>query len=68
MASDPLDELRRIVVDDRRLIDRLSVISDRARFVAAVTEVASERGIELRDVGVREGLDAARRRRRERWV
>jgi hypothetical protein len=68
MGEDALDALRRCVVDDRLLRGRLLAAPDRPAFVAEVTEVARERGIELSDDGVLEGLRAARRWRQERWV
>jgi hypothetical protein len=68
MGEDALDDLRRFVVDDRLLRDRLLSAPDRHAFVAEVISVAQERGIDLSTDDVVEGLRAARRRRQERWV
>jgi hypothetical protein len=66
--EDGLDDLRRLVVDDPLLRDRLVSTSDRGAFITEVIDVAQERGIELSAEQVVEGLRAARRRRLERWV
>jgi Nif11 domain len=68
MAEDALDELRRLVVDDRQLRDRLLSVSDHDAFVLEVVDVAQACGIELSGAEVVEGLGDARRRRFERWV
>jgi hypothetical protein len=66
-GADALDELRRLVIDDRRLCDRLLRLSGDA-FVAEVIAVARETGIEVSAHDVEAGLGAARRARLERWV
>ncbi|MDQ6804011.1 MAG: hypothetical protein M3065_03370 [Actinomycetota bacterium] len=68
MGEDALDDLRRLVVDDRRLRDRLLAVSDRDAFVLEVIEVGRTCGIEVSPVQVIEGLRGARRRRSQRWV
>jgi EAL domain-containing protein (putative c-di-GMP-specific phosphodiesterase class I) len=68
MGEAGLDELRRVVVDDPVLRNRLLRATDRQAFIAAVLEVAHERGIEVAADDVTAGLDDARRRRLERWV
>jgi hypothetical protein len=68
MGEAGLDALRRMVVDDRLLRGRLLGHADRPSFIAEVVVLASERGIELTAEDVGNGLDQARRRRRERWV
>jgi Nif11 domain len=68
MAETALDELRRLVVDDRRLRDRLLAAPGSEAFVAEVVALAQERGIQLTSAAVTEGLAAARRDRRARWV
>lgn len=68
MAEDPLADLRRIVVDDRLLRDRLLSAPDRQAFIVGVIEIAQERGLDVSADQVVAGLRAARLRRRERWV
>jgi hypothetical protein len=68
MGEEPLEELRRLVVDDARLRDRLLSVTDRDAFVLEVIEVGRACGIEVSPVEVIEGLRGARRRRSERWV
>jgi hypothetical protein len=68
MAEDALDELRRLVIDDRALRDRLLAASDRDTFVARVIALAREHGIALTPDAVAVGLDAARHERMLRWV
>jgi hypothetical protein len=66
-GADGLDELRRLVIDDRRLRGRLLPLSGYA-FVAEVIEVARETGIEVSAHDVQAGLGAARRAWLERWL
>ena len=68
MDDDALAELRRLVVDDRGLRERLLAMSGRREFVDEVIDVARERGIELSADEVSDGLRAARRRHRRQWV
>jgi EAL domain-containing protein (putative c-di-GMP-specific phosphodiesterase class I) len=68
MGEDALDDVRRIVVDDRQLRDRLLGAPDRRAFIAEVVDVARERGIELTAEEVAGGLRSARLHRQERWV
>ncbi|MDQ6777389.1 MAG: hypothetical protein M3071_14485 [Actinomycetota bacterium] len=68
MGEDALDDLRRLVVDDRRLRDRLLSVSDRDAFVLEVIEVARACAIEVSAAEVVDALEDARRRRLERWV
>jgi post-segregation antitoxin (ccd killing protein) len=68
MGVDALEHLRGLVIDDTAARVRLLAAPDREAFVAEVVEVARERGIELSAAQVVAGLDAARRRHRERWV
>jgi hypothetical protein len=66
VADHGLDELRRMVVDDRALCERL--VGEREGFVAAVIAVASERGIELSAETIEAELRDTRRERLTRWV
>jgi hypothetical protein len=68
VSIDRLDELRRLVIDDPRLRDRLLAAPDRDAFVADVVAVAHEQGIDLAADEVRAGLQAEQRRRFEQWV
>jgi hypothetical protein len=68
MGDTALDDLRGIVVDDRRLRDRLLSAPDRTTFIDLVVEVAAEQGIILSADDVVAGLAEARRQSRERWV
>ncbi len=68
MAESALDELRRVVVDDRRLCERLLAAPSSEAFVAEVVDLARRHGIHLTPAAVTEGLEAARRDRRARWV
>lgn len=68
MANDSLDQLRRLVIDDAGLRERLLAVTGREAFVSAVTEVARERGIDLPSGAVVAALDHARRERRAQWV
>jgi len=68
MTEDALDQLRRIVVDDRRLGERLLGAPSREAFVAEVVDVAQAYGIELTETAVMEALSGARRERWGRWV
>ncbi|HUJ35976.1 MAG TPA: hypothetical protein VLW51_12245 [Solirubrobacteraceae bacterium] len=68
MAENPLDELRPVVVDDPWLRDRLLAAPSGEAFVAEVVGVARGQGIDLPAAAVVEGLEAARRDRRARWV
>ena len=47
MAEDPLADLRRIVVDDRLLRDRLLSAPDRQAFILGVIEIAQQRGLDV---------------------
>lgn len=68
MAETALDQLRRAVVDDPRLRERLLAAPSGEAFVAEVVDVARAHGIELSAAAVTEGLAAERRERRARWV
>jgi hypothetical protein len=68
MAESALDELRRAVVDDPRLRERLLAAPNHEAFIAEVINLARSRGIDLTPAAVSEGLAAARRDRRARWV
>ncbi|HEY2769721.1 MAG TPA: hypothetical protein VGI87_04105 [Solirubrobacteraceae bacterium] len=68
MVDDPLDAIRRVVIDDRSLRERLLPLRDRDLFTAELVQLARDRGIELTSEQVMEGLLAARRARLERWV
>jgi hypothetical protein len=68
MGEDALADLRRIVVDDRVLCQRLLSAPDRQAFIAGVIEIAHERGLDVSEDQVVEGLRVARLRRREQWV
>jgi hypothetical protein len=68
MGKDALEDLRRLVVDDRPVRDRLLSAPDRQTFVAEVIDVAQAHGIELAADEVVEGLRDARRWHQERWV
>jgi hypothetical protein len=68
MVDDPLEALRRLVIDDRSLRERLLPLCDRDEFTAELVALARERGIELSSEQVMEGLGAAHRARLERWV
>jgi hypothetical protein len=68
MGERALDELRRLVVDDRHLRDRLLSAPDHDAFVREVIEVARAFEIGLTAGEVVEGLNDARRGRLERWV
>jgi hypothetical protein len=68
MADDALDELRRLVVDDRARMSLLLGAPDRPTFIARVMGLASELGLELSAAAVEEGLRDARRRHRAEWV
>jgi hypothetical protein len=68
MGEHALEELRRLVVDDRHLRDRLLSAPDFDAFVLEVIEVARAREIELTAAEVVAGLNDARRLRLERWV
>lgn len=66
-VAERLENLRRLVIDDRQLIDRLLPLTAE-RFVAEVVEIARSAGIELTADDVVAGCKAARRRRLERWL
>lgn len=68
MAENALEQLRRAVVDDRRLCERLLAAPTGEAFIAEVVELADARGIELTPAAVADGLAAARRDRWARWV
>lgn len=68
MVEDPLEALRRLVVDDGWLRARLLPLRDSDVFAAEVVDVARERGIDLASEQVVEGLRAARRAHLERWL
>jgi hypothetical protein len=68
MASEPLEQLRRLVVDDPAVRRRLLPLTDRQSFVDGVLAVARENGIGLTADDIEAGLAAARRRRHARWV
>ena len=68
MGDDPLDELRRLVVDDPALRTRLLSAPDRQSFIDQVVVLARRHGIDLSPEEVAEGLSAARQFRRRRWV
>jgi hypothetical protein len=68
VSADSLAALRRLVIDDPSLRDRLLVISDRKAFTAEVIAVARDAGIGLTADDVADGLREARRHRLERWV
>jgi hypothetical protein len=68
MGHDALDDLRRIVVDDPLLRDRLLSSGDHERFIAELVAVAAGCGIDLPAGDVAEALLAARREHQELWV
>ncbi len=68
MGDDALDDLRKLVVDDPTLRDRLLSAPDRTSFTDRVVEMAREHGIDLSADDVVAGLGAARRQSWERWV
>jgi hypothetical protein len=68
MGTDPLDQLRPLVIDDEPLRSRLLAAPDRQAFIAAVIDVARGCGIALSADEVVEALSAARRRRQAQWV
>ena len=68
METDTLAELRPLVVGDAVLCRRLLAAPDRGAFVAEVVALAHERGIAVSSADVVAALDAAMRRRRDRWV
>ena len=68
MSADPLNALRRLVVDDPSLRQRLLAVTDRDAFTLEVIDVATEAGIEITPDQVSDGLREARRRRLERWL
>jgi hypothetical protein len=60
--------LRRLVLQDRVLQQRLIGLGDRATFSAAAAEVARQRGLDLGPADVVAAIDQARRQWWERWV
>jgi hypothetical protein len=68
MGEDPLADLRRVVIDDGRLRDRLLSAPDGQAFIADVVEIARESGLDVSADQVADGLRDARRDRREQWV
>ena len=60
--------LRRLVLQDPTLQQRLVGLGDRATFCAAAAEVARERGLDLGAGDVDAAIDQARRQWWERWV
>jgi len=68
MSVDRLDDIRRLVIDDRRLRDRLLAAPDRKAFIADVVAIAHEEGIDLAPDDVLAALRTEQRRRFEQWV
>lgn len=68
MGGDGLARLRELVLGDPALQDRLLAVPDRPAFVAAVVELAAERGLHVDGPQVEAALVAARRSWLERWV
>jgi hypothetical protein len=68
VASDAWEELRRLVVDDPGVRDRLLACGDRDEFVARLVQVADRHGIELSPELVVGELRATRASWFERWV
>jgi len=60
--------VRRLVVDDPGLRDRLRSVTDHPAFIAEVIAVGSEHGLPVSAADVEDGLRAARLQRLERWL
>jgi hypothetical protein len=68
MSTSALEQLRERVVDDPAVRARLLSAPDRPSFVAAVTAVALQYGLEVSAEEIEAGLSAARQQRLAKWV
>jgi hypothetical protein len=68
MSNEALEDVRRLVIDDPLLRDRLLSAPDRQAFIMRVTEIARACDLTLSADDVEEALRSARRECNERWV